>query len=112
MTGGYSRRTFLERSTWAGVGAALTTWPSFGQIQSRELDVIIRGGNVIDGTGRAAFRADVGIVDDRMELFLPVEVQKTFGAFSVNPEIGSRPSARRSASPDFVTDTYGPSPSL
>ncbi len=31
---------------------------------------------------------DRGIVDDRMELFLPVEVQKTFGAFSVNPEIG------------------------
>jgi hypothetical protein len=31
---------------------------------------------------------DRGIVDERMELFLPVQAQKTFGAVSVNPEIG------------------------
>ena len=32
--------------------------------------------------------ADRGLVDDGTELFLPIELQRSFGPFSVNPEVG------------------------
>ena len=31
------------------------------------LDLVIRDGRIVDGTGRAAFEADVGVVDGRMK---------------------------------------------
>jgi N-acyl-D-amino-acid deacylase len=32
------------------------------------LDIVIKNGTVVDGTGRAAFKADVGVLGDRVAL--------------------------------------------
>ncbi len=47
---------------------ARTASPATGQSSQRisKLDILIRGGNVIDGTGKDAFKADVGIAGDRV----------------------------------------------
>jgi len=44
------------------------TTPAAGQSSQRisKLDILIRGGSVIDGTGSDAFKADVGIAGDRV----------------------------------------------
>jgi urease alpha subunit len=34
--------------------------------QSPQFDLLIKGGRVVDGSGRAAYVADVGIKDDRI----------------------------------------------
>src|SRR5690348_6704173 len=39
---------------------------AFAQRQTQSFDVIIRGGTVYDGTGRAPVKADVGIKGDRI----------------------------------------------
>jgi N-acyl-D-amino-acid deacylase len=55
---------------WFGVitVAALCTWTgrSLAQTQTSPFDVLIAGGQVLDGTGAAAVRADVGIRGDRV----------------------------------------------
>ena len=38
-----------------------------------QLDIIIRGGKVVDGSGRPATSTDVGIVDDRIEFIGPLD---------------------------------------
>lgn len=62
-----TRREFLKTSAIAGAGLALTPVLSFNCARSRELDVIIRGGSVINGLGTPAERVDIGIVGDRIE---------------------------------------------
>jgi N-acyl-D-amino-acid deacylase len=56
------RRRFLSRSAQAAAGVALAA-PLRAQL-APTFDVVIRGGDVLDGTGAAAFRADVGINGD------------------------------------------------
>jgi N-acyl-D-amino-acid deacylase len=47
------------------------------------LDILIRGGTVVDGTGQSAFKADVGVVDGRIRLIerdLQQEADRTIEA--------------------------------
>ncbi len=58
-----SRRTFLARSLAAGTSMTLA---SCRLVPQAPLDLILRGGNVVDGTGKKAFVADVGIRGERI----------------------------------------------
>ena len=55
----------MLRSSIAGVVLALASSGSL-LAQGRVVDLLIRGGTVIDGTGAAERRADVGITKDRI----------------------------------------------
>ena len=62
MNNGMTRKQFLQTALWGGVSALvapreLGAW----QVSGPPLDVVIKNGRVIDGTGRAAFEAAVGI---------------------------------------------------
>lgn len=60
------RREFLKTIAAAGIGASLFgCGGSLGTLRPR-LDLIIRGGSVIDGTGLEPFAADIGIRDGRI----------------------------------------------
>ena len=62
MNNHITRKQFLQTALWGGVSALvapreLGAW----QVSGPPLDVVIKNGRVIDGTGRAAFDAAVGI---------------------------------------------------
>ena len=71
----WSRRDFLRRTGLAGAGAAVgglsTTLD--GCAIAQRYDVIIRGGQVIDGTGAAPVAADIAIEGDRIVQIGPVQ---------------------------------------
>jgi N-acyl-D-amino-acid deacylase len=59
-----SRRRFLQSSSVIGASAAL-----FGGsviLRSKGFDILLKGGSIIDGTGKAEFIADVGIKDGKI----------------------------------------------
>ncbi|UCF36786.1 MAG: D-aminoacylase [Acidobacteriota bacterium] len=59
-----NRRAFLQTGLAATIGAIPAT-RSFASVQPR-FDLLIRGGNLLDGTGNPAYPADIGIIGDRI----------------------------------------------
>lgn len=58
----FTRRAFLAGSTVAATAAARLARGA----DRKPLDIVIRGGTIVDGTGHAARQADVGIRGDRI----------------------------------------------
>lgn len=71
----WSRRNFLRRTGLAGAGAAVGGLSTMldGCAIAQRYDVVIRGGQVIDGTGAAPVVADVAIDGDRIIQIGPVQ---------------------------------------
>ncbi len=71
----WSRRNFLRRTGLAGAGAAVGGLSTMldGCAIAQRYDVIIRGGQVIDGTGAAPVAADIAIEGDRIVQIGPVQ---------------------------------------
>lgn len=65
-----SRRKFIEASSVTTAGIFLMGYSSFPTIKIRErsLDILIKNGAVIDGTGKKEFISDVGIKDGKIVL--------------------------------------------
>jgi N-acyl-D-amino-acid deacylase len=63
-----SRRKFIEASSITTAGIFLMGYSYFPTIQIRErsLDILIKNGAVIDGTGKKEFISDVGIKDGKI----------------------------------------------
>ncbi|HSL71950.1 MAG TPA: hypothetical protein VK864_17000, partial [Longimicrobiales bacterium] len=47
--------------------ALLLALPAGVPAQTPAYDIVLRGGTIVDGTGAAGYRADVGIRGDRIE---------------------------------------------
>jgi len=62
------RRDFIKTSAVLGSSTFLLSSCAspISFLRSKELDIIIKNGNVIDGTGKLAFKADVGIKDGKI----------------------------------------------
>lgn len=59
----------MNRQVMATLGTvvlAMALLVPFNHLDAQELDILIRNGLVLDGTGNPAFRADVGIVGDQI----------------------------------------------
>lgn len=65
-----SRRKFIEAGSLTTAGLLLMGYSTFPRIQAREraLDILIKNGSVIDGTGKREFIADLGIKDGKIVL--------------------------------------------
>ena len=65
-----SRREFIQTGSVTTAGLLLMGYSVFPKIQlnDRTLDILIKNGSVIDGTGKKEFVADVGIKDGKIVL--------------------------------------------
>jgi N-acyl-D-amino-acid deacylase len=61
MKAGMKLKEFNQTAIWGGVSALVIPHVEAWQAAGPPLDIVIRGGRVIDGTGRAPFEAAVGI---------------------------------------------------
>ncbi|MGB9663830.1 MAG: N-acyl-D-amino-acid deacylase family protein [Ignavibacteria bacterium] len=65
-----SRRKFIKAGSITTAGILLMGYSSFStfQLKERSLDILIKNGSIIDGTGKKEFIADVGIKDGKIVL--------------------------------------------
>ncbi|MFT4844431.1 MAG: N-acyl-D-amino-acid deacylase [Planctomycetota bacterium] len=62
-----SRRTFLKQSLIASSAAAMAPLGACRSVApASQLDLVLRGGTIVDGTGKAGFVADIGMRGDRI----------------------------------------------
>jgi len=67
MRQGITRKDFLKTAAMGGASVLLTGLRVDGlEVQGPQFDVLIKGGRVVDGTGKAAFSANVGIRNGRI----------------------------------------------
>jgi N-acyl-D-aspartate/D-glutamate deacylase len=67
MPNGITRKGFIKTAALSGASLLFTgVRGSAFEVQRPPLDVLIRGGRVVDGSGKAAFLASVGIRDGRI----------------------------------------------
>lgn len=67
MRRGITRKDFIKTAAMGGASILLTGLRADAiEVQGLQLDVLIKGGRVIDGTGKAAFLANVGIRNGRI----------------------------------------------
>jgi N-acyl-D-aspartate/D-glutamate deacylase len=67
MPNGMTRKDFLKTAALGGASMLLTGMrPSAFEAQGPQLDVLIKGGRVVDGTGKPAVLASIGIRDGRI----------------------------------------------
>ena len=62
-------KRIVERVTSAAIVGAAASFISLGlapAVSAQTYDVVIRGGTIVDGTGESRYRADLGIVGDRI----------------------------------------------
>jgi len=64
MSRSFSRRDFLQSAAATAIGSS--SWAWLGCVLTRDYDVLIRGGLIIDGTGRDGEAADLGIRNGRI----------------------------------------------
>ncbi len=68
MSSVINRRDFLKSSARAGLFLSLGSGRGIGSISTASYDVIVRNGMIVDGLGDKPFRADLGIVGDRIRV--------------------------------------------
>ena len=66
VTGKLVSTYVLTASVAIALGSGLLRGDGTARAQAPDLDLIVRGGQVLDGTGAAAARADVGVRGDRI----------------------------------------------
>ena len=64
MTSAKPRREFLRRAAVVGLGIFLS--PPIRWARAQQLDIIVRGGSVVDGLGNRPFTADIGVLGERI----------------------------------------------
>ena len=69
-----------------------------------DVDLVIRGGSVVDGTGAPARRADVAIVGDRITAVGPLDGR---GHARSTPTAGSSPRASSTSTPTSTPSSRG-----
>ncbi len=67
MQNKFTRKDFLKTAAWGSASMLLTGFRAdVFEVQGPPIEVLIKGGRVIDGTGKAAYLADVAIRDGRI----------------------------------------------
>ena len=61
-----NRREFIQSTSLLGVSTIFLGSTSHIFLRSKGFDLLVKGGNIIDGTGKAEYKADLGIKDGKI----------------------------------------------